>query len=171
MNEIRPFSTVQAVLVCAVFLLAGCRTYGGHGTVDANNLQLGAEVAEFSAALAQAESQYDQLRSAANLDQELVEEYRRTLEAHRAISARISGEIADNDRFQYRAASRKLGAIITQSRQLHNRYQNVLRAFVGDDAIVDPTRGSRYSAIPPSVLRGTDTALTAADVIRRASGG
>ncbi len=171
MNKTRPSHIVQATLLSALLLLTGCRTYGGYGTVEANNVQLSAEVAEFSASLAQAETQYEQLRSAANLDQGLVDEYLRTLEAHRAMSSRVSGEIAANDRFRYRAASRKLGAMITQSRQFHNRYQQILRAMVGDDSIAEPTRIARYQAVPPTFIRSTDRALTAAEVIRRTSGG
>ena len=156
---------LRFVAAIVVFVLAGCRTYGGHGTVDANNAKLRAEAAQFSSEAQQGAVDLERLSGVRRIDPNLIAVLGDTVAEHAADANALAAELDRSESLGYRNASRLLGTVISLRREYANRYQYLFRAMVGDSTRSDPDRAARYQSVPAAWFRATGRTLTVDDVI------
>lgn len=158
----------SAALVFTLLVPLGCRTYGGYGSVDANNEQLRAVAQSFVASASAAERDADRLAAISGLDARYVNAFRAVATQHADAAARIAGELEEDASFGYRGASRKLGAVVSEQRQFSDQYQSILRAIIDDSGMPSAERTARYQVVPASYFRAAQRTITVDDVIQAA---
>jgi hypothetical protein len=159
-------SRLTFVAAIVVFVLAGCRTYGGHGTVDANNAKLRAAAAQFSSEAEQAADDLERLSAVGRVEPNLIAELGDAVADHAADADALAAELDRSESLGYRDASRLLGTVISLRREYANKYQYLLRSMVGDSTRLDPDRAARYQSVPAAWFRATGQTLTVDDVIQ-----
>lgn len=147
-----------SVLLLAVVVLTGCRSYGEHGSQEVMYDQMQLAVDQFESDLNRARADLDLLLDAAEEEEALqafVEAYRRALERHenhleehqRAIE-RYDGSSSHRD------LRRNYGAIITEQRMVRNRYDRLheqiqfTRLVVEEEDAPLALDRSRYALVP-----------------------
>jgi outer membrane PBP1 activator LpoA protein len=163
---IRNAHQLTFVAVLVMFVLAGCRTYGGHGTVVANNAQLRAEAARFASEAQQASNDLQRLAASGRVDPNVIATYGDAVAEHVADAGTLTAELDRSESLNYRDASRLLGAVVTLRREYTNRYQYLLRSMVGDSMSTDPDRAARYQSVPAAWFRTTGRVFTVDEVIQ-----
>lgn len=158
------FSRTLAV-VLVVCILAGCRTYGGHGTVEANNARLHAASAKLTSSAESASSDLQRLAASGRFDPNVLDAYRAVVEEHTTEAEELAMKLETSGTLNYRDASRLLGGVITDQHEYENKYQALLRSMAGDMQAPDPERASRYHVVPAAWFKASDRALTVDDVL------
>lgn len=158
-------STILLALFAVVSVTTGCRTYGGHGSVEANNAQLAVAVQSLVGDARQAGSELQTLAASGMIDDELIEAFAAVVEEHLAVAESLASSLNEDGSLGYRAASRKLGAVVSTRRVYRDKYQSLLRAMAGSAERPGPERTARYQILPAAYHRAAAGVLTANDVV------
>lgn len=159
----------SAAIVITLLFPLGCRTYGGYGSVDANNEQLRVVVASFSSSASAAVRDADRLAGIPGIDAGYVESFRATAANHTEAAERVAAELEADSDLTYRAASRKLGAVVSEQRQFSDQYQSILRAILNTPGVPSAERVSRYPVVPAAYFRAAQRSVSIDDVVQAAS--
>lgn len=144
------------VIVLSALFLSGCRLYGGYGTVEATQDAIRAETTRASEALESAARTLRSLDKAARSDERLAPvaaDYLAVYDIHGQLVATYEERL---DEFassgSYRTVSRRLGAMLTEQRQIREAYQSLTETAA---VIVAPERvpgigvpGGMYGVYP-----------------------
>ena len=150
LQTIRPL----AIFLLAGFVLTGCRTYGGYGSEEAAVAQIHQANERFAKELDRARSDAETLQTLASAHRNLtsyVEEYQRFVEKHAAL---LEAHRATYDRLKdgasYRAASRALGAVVSEQFLVHDGYRSVLEEMLGlRETLQKRAASAHYQQVPP----------------------
>lgn len=148
----RLFSAVLLLL-----LLAGCRTYGGHGSEEATMAELLDATELFADELARARADYTLLQEAAATAlplREVAAQYATVLELHETVIAYNRATLAElEDGGSYRRLNRALGAMTAEHEKVRDMYltlwQDVYSTRAGVEAVRLASPDSRYMIAPP----------------------
>ena len=166
----KSFATASKATILATLIFAGCRTYGGYDSAALSDERVRAIAVEFADDAETAAKDFQRLSGATHLDAGLVAKFGAVVDEHRGAAAPETAALAASDRLTYRAASRKLGAIVSMRRDYNDRYQSVLRAMTATaDRPSGPLaqdRPARYQAVPASYFRSNGDVVTVDDVVR-----
>jgi hypothetical protein len=159
-------SPMVAALFLSMFMLASCRTYGGHGTEQATYDKLIQVVTTFEEELASARNELPALEQAARSNaalqpyvsqfEAMVVSHAGMVEDHKERLAQLevrTGPIGRLTR-SYRNLNQALGAIVSEQRELKISYEalamDVRRAVFGETFQVEvPAEIGRYQIVPP----------------------
>lgn len=143
--------TTALLSFVVLFLVSGCRMYGGHGSAEATYAQIGEALeryedraerlqGEHQAVLTAAAANPD-LASAAEATGALVMAQAETLEFHRATAGSVS------DGSSYRVLNRALGAMVTEQQRIDDQYARIV-AHVLNRGDLDLEPENRYALVP-----------------------
>lgn len=158
------FFTVSSLLV--VFLLSGCRTYGGYDSEEATFGQIAESNKVFANDLEKARGELQKLEQAAQGNSALspyVSDYEMLLEKHSHMveeHAKLASELDVNTGFlgrltpAYRNLNRALGYIAAEQAAMKGRYHQLAAHIEGSsyaegDIWESNISRSRYQAVPP----------------------
>ncbi len=141
--------------------LAGCRTYGSYGNVEAHRDQIRVAAQAFEASLARNQADYRLLagRAAANPALAGPTERMAALVAEQETALAEIRETLDglDDEDDYRWLNRTYGALITRQQMVNDRYADVVRGVVRDTTersyLESAISASRFSVVPPQYYR------------------
>lgn len=146
------------VVILATILLGGCRLYGGYGTVEATRDAIEAETAGASEELDEAARTLRSLRSAAEGDARvapIVAEFTVVYDLHVQLVAEYEADLEESiSTDSYRALSRRLGAMLTEQRQIRHAYEALGEAaavLVDADRVPDISVPERMYGVYPAV--------------------
>lgn len=166
-------------LLLAVFLLAGCRTYGDYNSEALTLDAIGAANASFAEELERARADLATLEQRAGTEPRLAEAavaFAGVVAAHELLlmdHTLLAEEAADDWEDDYRALHRAYGAIVTDAQVIRDRYAHVLAAAARQVATApggEVTNWSRYQVVPPyyEAIRSANYRLSVTEVLRRA---
>lgn len=154
-SQSRFFRLLTLFLLIAV--VAGCRTYGGYGTEEELQEQIGDAVDEFEQDLARSEADLSVLQRAADDQSDLssmVDRFESNLEMHRELQA-SHRSIAQNleGSSSYRNLHRGYGTITTEQRMMRNTYNRTVRhiqsATTGQPVDAEPLPNKSFYYVEP----------------------
>ena len=177
-------------LFACLFLLTGCRTYGGYDSEEALYAQIEKTNQQFADELNRARSEFSLIQNAASsnrmfapfVDQyeAILEDHAEKVEAHAGILAGLEvktgfiGQLGQS----YRMLNRGLGSILTDQAQVRDAYvhllNNINREAKGEafTPVSIPEPG-RYQAVPPfyEAIRYALESVSPEQAVQPAAGG
>lgn len=162
------FHKMTSVLCLMVFLLSGCRTYGGYGTEEATFGQIQESNSVFANDLEKARGELARLQQAAQQTpglsssvaeyEMLLEKHSHLVEAHAELASTLTvktgfiGQLTPS----YRNLNRALGSIAADQAAMKADYYQFASRLVDSEAKGDMWASniskSRYQAVPPYYL-------------------
>lgn len=145
-------------ILSASALLAGCRLYGGYGTVEATQDAIAAETARASEELQSAERTLRSLRAAAEVDSRLtpiVAKYSTLVDIHGRLVTRYQTSLDEVlSSGSYHTVSRRLGAMLTEQRQILDAYEALSESaamVIAPDRVPELTVPAHMYGVYPAV--------------------
>jgi len=160
-----------------LFVVSGCRTYGGYGSEEATLIEIGDVVDDARASLALAEDEAILLERAAVQSAELNElyaAYMAVIGQHVGLVEHGAGVLADfsEEGSTYRGLSRSLGALVSEVDEVNIGYDRIIADVAKQSGIAIPasTAGrtggdARYKVAPPAYNRTSATRFTMRDAL------
>ena len=154
-TQSRFFRLLSLFLLIAV--VTGCRTYGGYGTEEELQEQIGEAVDEFEQNLARSEADLAVLQRAAGEQSDLsplverfqsnLEKHRELLASHRSIAQDLKGSSS------YRNLHRGYGTITTEQRMMRDTYNRTVRHIraevTGEPVEAEPLPNESFYYVEP----------------------
>lgn len=146
-----------SLVVAALLVLGGCRTYGGYDTKPKTYQALEKSVETFADELNRAETEGRTLADAATTSdslQTLAEEYRSLLSEHESLLATQRARVERlSPSSGYRALHHAYGATVTEQRMMKQKYKRLTRSVrttvQGAQAAEATVKGERRYTIRP----------------------
>ena len=162
----RTHSPMVGALIVATFMLASCRTYGGHGTEQATYDEVAQVVATFEAELASARNELPALQQAAGSNaaiQPFIGQFEAMMATHAAMVDDHKERLAHLDvrtgpmghlSRSYRDLNQALGALVSERQEVKIGYEaiaiDVRSAMFGQAFQIEtPAEIGRYQIVPP----------------------
>ena len=144
-------------LLLLIAAVTGCRTYGGYGTEEEIQQQIGDAVDEFEQDLARSEADLAVLQRAADEQSDLssmvarfesnLEMHRKLLTSHRNIAQNLEGSSS------YRNLHRGYGTITTEQRMMRSTYNRTIRhvqaVVTGQPVDAEPLTNESFYYVEP----------------------